>query len=370
MNIPPVKIYFPGNKQELFKQFEEILNTGQLTLGKYTKELEEKWSSYIGPKFSIAVNSGTAAIELPLRAYDIKDKEVILPTNTFIATANAVVHSQGKPVLADITENMCMDPKSLLEKITPKTKAVIFVHIAGLVSKEILEVKKICDEKNLILIEDAAHAHGSSLNGQKAGTFGDAAAFSFYPTKLITSGEGGIISTNSEKVNEKSRVIRDQGKSAFLSSDFVDFGHNFRLCELNAALALFHFKHLDSFIEERNKIAKKYNNGLKNISKLKPLIVPKNSLSNYYKYIVFLDESINRDKLKQDLKEKYGVCLSGEVYEKPLHLQQAFKTYNYKEGDFPNAERLCAHHICLPIYQTMTDEEINYVINSLKEVIK
>ncbi len=368
MKIPSVKIYFPEDKKKLIlERFKEILNNGQFTLGKYGQEFESKWQSYLGVKHAIAVNSGTSAIEIPVRALKLENSEIIVPTNTFIATASAIVHAKAKPVLADIKENLCLDPESVKAKITNKTKAVIFVHIAGNVPKEILEIKEICKDHNLFLIEDAAHAQGSSLNGQKAGTFGDVAAFSFYPTKVITSGEGGLIVTNSNLINEKSRIFRDQGKESFLSADFVEFGHNYRLSEFHAAIGLAHFDLLEQFIDERNKIAEKYDEGLKKINKIRTLKIPE-CRSNYYKYVAFLD-NVDRKKLKELLKEKYSIGLSGEVYETPLHLQKAFSNFGYKLGDFPNAEKFCSSHICLPIYNSMQDDEINYVLESLNSTI-
>ncbi len=370
MNIPAAKVYFPEKDvDELFSRYREILASGRFTLGKNGEELEKYWMDYKNVKNAIAVNSGTAAVELALRTNNVENSEIIVPTNTFIATASAVVHSKAKPVLADINESFCLDPKDLNEKINKNTKAVIYVHIGGYISKNILEIKKICEDNKVLLIEDAAQAHGSSLNGKYAGTYGIVSGFSLYPTKVITSGEGGMILTDDDKIAEKARIFRDQGKASFFSTDFIEFGHNFRLSEFHAALGVLHFKHLKEFIDERNEIAKKYDKKLKNISGLESFRIEDGSLNNFYKYIVLLDEDIDRARIKKELKEKYNVNLSGEVYEKPLHKQLAFRDFKFKENEFKNADDLCAKHICLPVYNTMKDEEIDYVVESLKKVI-
>ncbi len=377
MKIPPIKINFPEESvKNIVNSVKESFKTGNLTLNKNVKALEEAWKTLTGTKYAIATNSGTSSIELPLRALLYKDqpedwtaenKEIIIPANTFIATASAVRNSYAKPILVDVTENLVMDPEDLKKKITDKTKGVIYVHIGGYVSKEILEIKKICEENNLFLIEDAAHAHGTSYEDKKTGTFGDAASFSFYPTKIITSGEGGMIVTDNEEINKISRMRRDQGKLNFSSANWEMFGNNYRMSEIHAAIGIAHTNLLKEFIKERNSIAKVYDKELESIKGIIPLKIL-HSKSNYYKYIVFLD-NIDKQKFKQNMKE-LGVSLSGEVYETPLHLQKAFLNFGYKKGDFPIAEKVCNKHVCLPIYNGMSTEEINYVIDCIKKTLE
>ena len=220
-----------------------------------------------------------------------------------------------------------------------------------------------------MLIEDAAHAHGSTLRGKKAGSFGIASAFSFYPTKVITSGEGGMILTDNEDLMKKALVLRDQGKAGFLGNVHTEIGYNWRLSEIHAAIGLSQFNRLEEFITNRRAIAKIFDEGLKDIGGMRALSIPEAVRSNYYKYIAFLEEDIVRSDFKKKLKEKHNVSLSGEVYELPLHLQPIFKKmYGHKEGDFKQAEDLCKRHICLPVFPTMTKEDGKYVLDSIKEV--
>ena len=372
MKIPAAKIYFPEeDRKKLLKQIDGILESGQLTLGKYTREFEEQFAEYVGTKYAIAVNSGTSALEIPLRSLDVKEHSVIVPTNTFFATPASAIHAVGKVIFSDVTENLCIDPESVKENIREDTKGIIVVHIGGIVAPQIKEIQEICEDHNLFLIEDAAHAHGSTLDGKMAGSFGDAAAFSFYPTKVMTSGEGGMITTDDKKIYERALVFRDQGKAGFYGNVHTEMGYNWRMSEVHAAIGLSQFARLGEFIEDRRRIAKIYDEELKEIYGVTPIKIPPEVKSNYYKYVALLDDGINRTEIKKELKEKYGVSLSGEVYELPCHLQPIFKEmYGFKDGDFTIAEDVCKRQICLPVFATMTEEQAKHVVDSLKGVLK
>jgi len=371
VNIPAAKIYFPEeDRKVILKQIDGILESGQLTLGKYGKEFEQRFAEYVGTKYAVAVNSGTSALEIILRALDIEGSAVIVPTNTFVATPASVIHAGGKVTFADITDNLCLDPASVRKQINKDTRAVIIVHIGGLIPPQIAEIKQICQEHGLLLIEDAAHAQGSTLDGKKAGSFGIAAAFSFYPTKVITSGEGGMITTDDENIYNRALVFRDQGKAGFLGNIHTELGYNWRMSEIHAALGLSQFARLEEFITSRRKIAHSYDTELTKVNSAFPVKIPSGAKSNYYKYTAMLKDGIDRAALKKELKEKYTVGLSGEVYELPCHLQPIFKTlYGFKGGEFPVAEDICQRHICLPVFAGMTEEQARYVVESLKEVL-
>lgn len=369
--IPAARIYFPKeDRKKILKQIDEILESGQLTLGKYGRKFEQKFAEYVGTKYTIAVNSGTSALEIILRALDIEGSSVIVPTNTFFATPASVIHAGGKVIFVDVTDNLCIDPKSLQQNIRNDTKAIFVVHIGGIIPPQITEVQQICQEYGLVLIEDAAHAHGSTLEGKKAGSFGIAAAFSFYPTKVMTSGEGGMITTNEENIYKRALVFRDQGKAGFYGNVHTEVGYNWRMSEVHAAIGLSQFARLEEFIADRRKMAQIYDEELKKIDGIAPVRILSEVKSNYYKYVTLLKDKIDRVALKKELKEKYGVSLSGEVYELPCHLQPIFKTlYGFKGGEFPLAEDFCKRQICLPIFAGMAEEQARYVVQSLKEVL-
>ena len=370
--IPPLKLFIPQKDIEQIKgDVEKILNSGMLTLGEYTRRFESDYTKLCGVKHAVAVSSGTAALEISLRALGLRDgDETVVPTNTFSSTASVVHFSGGKPVLTDIDPNsLCIDAQNVRKFMTAKTKGVAVVHIGGLVCPDIEEIKETCEEHGLFLIEDAAHAQGSTINGQSAGSLGNAGCFSFYPTKVITTGEGGMITTNDDEVAERARILRDQGKESFHSSIIVELGYNWRLPEISAALGITQLKRLPEIIEKRNKIAQYYDEKLNLLNGIRPLMTSPNIVRNYYKYVAFLDSNIDREKFKEKLREK-GVRCGGEVYWPPLHLQPVYRRLlGTNEGDFPMAEDVCRRMLCLPIYVQMTIEEAQYVIERVEETL-
>jgi len=366
--LPPVKLFFPKEDiQEIQEKIKEILESGNLTLGKYTKEFEKEFAKFSGTHFNIATNSGTSALEIILRTLNLKKTdEVLVPTNTFSATASVILHSGYKLRFVDVDRHTACVTEDIIKKaITPKVKAIIVVHIGGLVCPEILEIRDLCENKLIALIEDAAHAHGSEIHGKPAGSLGIAGAFSFYPTKVITSGEGGMITTNDIILYDEALKLRDQGKDSFLTNDITRIGYNWRLPEISAAVGLVQLKRLPEIIRDRNEVAKFYDQELSNLSDLEIRETPKGFVNNYYKYVLY---SNKKDELIQKLREK-GVSPSGAVYSPPLHLQPIFrKLFGTKEGDFPGAEEVSKRMLCLPIYK-MSKKEMKYVTDKVKECI-
>ena len=365
--IIPTKYEFPPEEVDFIMQnFREILETHAfLTMGKHCKAFEGAFAKYIGCRYAVSVNSGTGALEIILRALGIEDWEVIVPTNTFAATVFAVIRAGGRPVFADCTEDMTVDPRDVASKITSKTKVVVTVHVGGLISPHTYKLMEMCRDKRLYLIEDAAHAHGSMLDGKKAGRFGVAAAFSFFPTKVMTTGEGGMIVTNDDEIYHKAILLRDQAKVEG-KNYHEEIGYNWRMTEVQALMGIAQLRHIERFIDRRNEIARIYDEGLAEIGSLSPLKVPSTVRHNFYKYIVFI-KGHDPQELQRRLKDDYGINLSGCVYELPCHLQPAFA--KFKQGDLRVSEELCRCHICLPIYPSLTDEEAHYVVESLKSCL-
>lgn len=367
--IPAAKIQFlPEDRQWIAERIQEALGTGQLTLGKYGAEFEKNFAQFCGCKHAVAVNSGTSALEIILRALDVEGKDVLVPTNTFFATAAAVVHAGGTPVLVEMDpESFSIRPEDVEAKITSDTAGLIIVHIGGIVSRRIKELQELCGKKGIWLVEDAAHAHGSSHQGVRAGAFGIAGSFSFYPTKVMTSAEGGMIVTDDDRIAEEARIYRDQGKASFTQNAHVRMGYNWRMSEPHAIIGLKHLERLPSMISDRQKMAGIYDKGLKEFNNLFALSVPEGGVCNYYKYIAVLREKRDRKEIKTLLREKYAVSLSGEVYEEPLHKQPVFA--RYVMGPLAVSEDYCARHICLPVFSGMREDEAGWVLSALKEVV-
>jgi len=370
--IPPVKPYFPPEDIDVIeKEIEKILHSGMLTLGECTKRFEVEFAKLCKTSHAIAVSSGTSALEIALRTIGLTNHdEVLVPTNTFGATAAAVVFAGGKPIFTDVNaQSLCINSENVQKYLTPRTKAVIIVHIGGLIPYDIKKIKKICEDNDVALIEDAAHAQGCSIDNQMAGSIGDVGCFSFYPTKVMTTGEGGMITTNSEDIAAKSAILRDQGKESFSSNTIIELGYNWRMTEISAAIGLTQLKRLPEFIQNRNRIAQFYDERISRMKGIEPLRTPSNIVNNYYKYITFVSSGISRDGFKKKLREK-GVKCSGEVYWPPLHLQPLYqRLLKVKEGDFPVAEERCKQMVCLPLYSQMTLDEAQYVVEMVEKVL-
>jgi perosamine synthetase len=368
-NVPTFKLGMkPSDIDEVLGNIKEVLLSGQLTLGSNGKHFEEEFASFVGMPFACSVSSGTAALEIALRIFGVRGKQVLVPSNTFFATAAAVIHAGGIPRFVDCDpRTLDIDYESMVKRYTPQCAGVIVVHIGGPVAPCIDAVQRFCRERGLFLLEDAAHAHGSTLNGKQAGSFGDAAAFSFYPTKVMTSGEGGMLVTGSEKFYKEVLIYRDQGKEGFYSNFHIRLGHNWRMSELHAALGRSQLKRLPANLARRRQIAKWYGSALQGLTAVKLQSLSADSESNYYKYPVLLPKKVDRTKLRQRLKEEWGVSLSGEVYTLPCHKQPIFE--KYVDGSFPGADDACARHICLPLYPDLSHAEAEYVVDALKTTI-
>lgn len=376
MKIPILRIPYTDEEIKTIKdEIEKILRSGHLTMADNVARFEEAFARFTGVKYAVGVNSGTSALEIILRAINVQGASVVVPTNTFMATPVSVIHAGGKVIFTDVTrEDLCMDPDDLQKKIRKDTKAVIVVHIGGTISPYIYDIKKICDDKGLFLIEDAAHAHGSTIYGVQAGTIGIASAFSFYPTKVFTCAEGGMITTNDESIYQKALILREHGKTDHRINVHHEFGYNWRLSELHAVLGLQQMKKADYIINERRRIAKSYDEKLKAAEGIRCVMIPDYIKSSYYKYIAYLEEGIEREIVKQRLLNEYNVSLTGEVYSDLCHAQPVFKKYrgtmlNSNEDTFPQAEYVSSKQICLPLYPGLKEEEIDYVVDSLRSVL-
>ena len=364
MRVPPARILFPPeDRLAILERIDNALSSGQLTLGPIGAELEAAFAARHGTRHAVAVSSGTAALEIILRAVGVEGREVVVPANTFFATAAAAVHAGARLRFVDCDpQTMAIDPIDLANCIGPETAAVVIVHIGGLVTPAIDDIASMCAATGVQLVEDAAHAHGSAHDGRSAGTFGRAASFSFYPTKVIAGGEGGMIVTDDDDIAEEARVYRDQGKGSFHANFHTRMGANWRMSEPHAAIVLSQLRRLDEFIERRQELAARYDAALAAVD-LTPLTIPDSASSNFYKYVAFLPDSIDRTLFKQYLRSEFDIGLSGEVYDTPLHHQPIFSQLD--DRALPGSEWLCARHVCLPLYPALTEADVDYVVESV-----
>ncbi len=344
--------------------FQKVFKSGNLTNGTFVRRFEDKFSNLHNSKYSIACSSGGSALEIIFNSLNLKNKEVLVPSNTFIATYNAIKFSGAKPILVDTEKNsLLISLNQIKKKITKKTKCVCIVHIGAHISPEIFEIAKFCKKNNLYLVEDCAHAVLSSYKNIYAGNFGDVGAFSFFATKSITSGEGGMITTKNKKLYFKMKSLTSYGMSqSFGSYDYNYFSSNYRMNEIEAVLG-FHF--LDNFKEYKKKKEKIKSYYDKFLSK-KIVKFQTKTNNNLYKYICILSNSKLKKKLK-DFLFKNKIQLSGDVYAKPLHDYKIIRAENNVK--LKNASDICSRHFCLPIYLGLKKKEVYKIIKILNKFI-
>lgn len=395
MNIPllNLKRQYKNIEEEVNASVLECFKNAQYIMGENVKEFEKEIANKIGVKHAITVGNGTDALIIALKSLGIKEGDEVITTDyTFFATAEAIRFVGATPVFCDVElDTYNIDPSQIEEKITDKTKAIVCVHLFGNACK-MDEINDIAKRHNLYVVEDAAQAINSQYKGKNVGNLGDVACFSFFPTKnLGCFGDGGMITTNDDDLATIIRALKVHGSGengmkayAILNDEEVEvveqnsgdntvynplkyynylIGHNSRLDEIQAAILKIKLKHLDEYTENRRSISHGYIEALKDTS----LVMPTETEGGKHVFHLFILQSENREEIESKLKEK-GIA-TGTYYKVPMHLQKAFNDLGYKKGDFPNAEYLSERTFAIPLFPEMNDEEREYIINSIKEIV-
>lgn len=363
MKIPFVS-FLPMEKeldQELRAAFERVYTNSWYIAGKEDEAFEKAFAEFCGVKYCVGTGNGLDALMLALKAIGIKaGDEVVVPSNTYIATALAVTYIGAKPVLVEPDiHTFNINPELIEEKITDNTKAIIPVHLYGQPCN-MTPIMEIAKKYNLYIVEDCAQAHGAKYRGQVIGSFGDMAGFSFYPGKNLGAlGDAGAIVTNSKEMADKVRALGNYGSD--YKYHHIYQGNNSRLDEMQAAFLLAKLSTLDKMNEERRRIARLYSEGIRNPLIIKPYI-PEYAEPVWHIYGIRCDR---RDELEVYLTE-HGIG-TNKHYPIPIHLQECYKELGFKEGDFPVAEKISVTELSIPMFYGMTDEEIQYVIEKVNE---
>lgn len=371
--IPVAKPYL--DSQEAQYAYDTIL-TGWVTQGPKVAEFEEKFATYTGAKYAVAVSNCTTALHLAMIVAGVQaGDEVICPSLSYIATANCIRYVGAKAVFAEVNTEYNLDIEDVKRKITPQTKAILIVHQIGMPA-DIDEFQALCKEKNLVLIEDAACAAGSAYKGKKIGSHSDLVCFSFHPRKVITTGDGGMITTSREDYAQRLKLLRQHGmaindrvrheSSKVLITDHLEVGYNYRMTDIQAAVGIKQLEKLDWIVSERRKIAFQYHDAFKDIDCLRLPYEREGYFSNYQSYSVYLKENcpINRDDLMQKLLDVGIATRSGVM---TSHRETAYK--GYSDVKLPISEDLCDRSIILPLYVPMPQEEISYVIEHFRKFL-
>lgn len=381
-----IKVAEPSVGEEEIRAVAEVLRSGRYVQGPKVREFEEKFADYIGTKYAIATNSGTAALHISLAAAGIgTGDEVIVPALTFFSTATSVIHNNAIPIFADIDpETYCLDPDDMEKRITDRTKAVIPVHLYGHPA-EMDSIMEIAQAHDLLVIEDAAQAHGAEYKGKKVGSIGHIGCWSFYATKNMTTGEGGMITTNDSGIAEKARLIRNHGMIS--RDDHAILGYNYRMNEISAAIGLVQLSKLDKLNEIRTRNSKYL---LKRLEGVKWLNLPK--IKPYVKHAFFwCPVQVNEEKLgmkTKDLRAKLmekGVEVRhryvAPLYRQPMLINQSAYPQNcpfncplygrnidYSQFNCPNAEKIAGKIIGLPNHPRLKREELDTIISTIKTI--
>jgi len=374
------KPYFPKEDREWIQAaWRDILFSGMFIQGKYVKQFEDLFADLCGTKYAIATNSGATALEVMIRATGIEGKKFLCPTQTFVASVSAIERSNNIPVITDIDPvTQCLNLDIIKENVDEYTAGVMWVHMGGRIAPDYLEIKQYCEDNNLVLLEDASHAVGAKIdNDVYAGNLGLAGAFSLFATKIITSGEGGMITTNDEKLAEQCRILRNHG---CVRNDSpvpgLDFGvtctvasSNYRMPEMAAAVGITQIKRTHEFVDKRNLLADRYKEIL-NSDKLEVPNIPDNTIMTWWQYIVALPKGTTlkqRTKFCEDLLTKYSIP-TANAYWPACHEQPAFKEF-VGDSTYPVADELLLRHLALPMYVEMDLRQVEYVANSVNELL-
>jgi len=365
MKVPyyDLRTQYASLRTEILEALDRVCANTAFCLGEEVAQFEKEFAAYCEAKHCIAVNSGTSALHLTLLAAGVgPNDEVITSPNTFIATAEAIEYTGAKTVFVDIdpaTANL--DPRLVERALTPRTKAILPIHLYGRPA-DMDALKRIAQARKLALIEDACQAHGARYRGRRVGAIGDSGAFSFYPSKNLGAyGEGGAVVTNDDRIAEYCRAARSHGESRRYFHDFI--GYNYRMEGFQGAVLRVKLRRLDEWSAKRKSLAARYRQQLGAARVELPQDDPRDECAHHL-FVVYIE---NRDAVKQQLEE-HGIGTAIH-YPRPLHLQKALTSLGYRAGDFPHAERACERVLALPFFPEMSEEQLDYVAESLAEIV-
>lgn len=368
--IAGARPFFPEEDlPEILDQIAAVLRGGRLILGPRTRELEAEWAQRAGTRHAVAVSSCTAALEIAYRHARVAGREVIVPTNTFVATANAAVTNGARVVFCDIdARDGCVAVDDAIARLSDATAAVTVVHIAGFIPHDLARLAQACRARRVPLIEDCAHAMGATVDGRAAGSLGDIGCFSLYPTKVLTCGVGGVLTTDDEDLAALARSLRHHGQGASLE-EIVHAGNDWLLDEVRAVLALAQLRRLDDFLASRRAAAARYDELLARRDRYTlPRLAP-GTRPAWYKYPLLLPIGVDRDAVRAQLQSQHGIeC--GALYSPPAHLMPVFRGADgAPPARLPVAEAVLARQLCLPMHAALAPGDPDRAVAALDEVV-
>jgi len=376
------KPHIPEDSKEwILEKYQEILDTGGLIQGKYVKQFEDEVCQRVGVKNAVATTSCGTGLETVLISSGINNKQFIVPTQTFAASVNCIIRTGNVPLMVDVdSKTQCLSLDIIKDNMNENVEGVVLVHMSGLIPPDILDIEQFCFDNNLFLVIDEAHSYGSQMYNQyrdevrSAGSFGNAGVFSFYPSKIITTGEGGMITTNDEELAERCRVVRNHGtRRNDGKHQGLDYGYtcdisstNYRMSEFHAVLGISQNKYVDSFIKRRNEIAKIYDERLSKVDWLETPFKDETISQTYWQYIVKITDHRDRTLILLRLLNEYKIPTANAYY--PLcHQQNIYKQYLSPQG-YKNSEDFIVKIFSLPMYVELEDEQVHYICDCIEKL--
>ncbi len=359
--------YFtPETKKTVLERVSQILDSGQLMNGPYTERLERLAADYIGVESTASVNSCTTGLTICLKYFGVEGREVLVPAATFITSVSSIQFAGGVPVLVDVRpETLSFNLDELQRKVTPRTKGVVWPHLTGVVSRDHDEIVAFCRRRGLFLLEDCAQAIGATVGGRRAGSLGDAACFSFYATKILAAGNGGLVASDDGKLIEYAKRMRLFGKDA-ASGEIVDFGNDWFLDEFRAAVVLTQLEHIEENLGERRTRAAWYGDALRGRAGISFIDYGAGGEPAFYQYCALIDRDVDTASVLKNLRDGYGV--DARIIYRPIHHEKIFQGLD--TGDLGGAEETLRRAICLPLHHYLAEGDVQHVAGALAAVIE
>ncbi|MBT5107701.1 MAG: DegT/DnrJ/EryC1/StrS family aminotransferase [Rhodospirillaceae bacterium] len=364
---PLARPYFSKSlREKICADIDGVLESGQLMMGPFQDKFERAFAELAGTPHAVSVNTCTTALTICLQYFGAKDHEVLVPSGAFVTDVSAVLFAGGTPVLVDMNpETLSFDLEDLERKRTGKTKGVIWVHLTGVISDEYREIMAFAKKHDLFLLEDAAHAHGGEIDGHKAGSLGDAGCFSFFPTKVLTSGTGGIITTSDEKLKQFATEQRLFGKNQE-TGDIDKLGNDWFLDEIRCCVAYHQTRNAGDIVSHRRRLAAAYDDALANQPGVRCLNIPSGSKPAYYQYPVFVDSGLDIGVIQSRLASEFSVQAK-PIY-LPTHQEAVFQEFD--TGTLKNTEQALQRSMCLPLHLDMTTDDVKSISDALVTIIR
>jgi dTDP-4-amino-4,6-dideoxygalactose transaminase len=369
--IAAARPYFPEEDiAAITAGIADVLRGGRLILGPRAAAVEKAWADRLGVAHAVAVSSCTAALEIAYRHHGVAGREVIVPTNTFVATAVAALHAGARPVFCDIDPtDWCIDVDDALSRVTPRTAAIVVVHVSGFVASGIERLRRACRERRIPLVEDCAHAHGARLGDREAGSLGDAGCFSFYPTKVMTCAAGGLVTTDDAGLAALARSLRHHGQGESLE-EIVRPGNDWVLDEVRAVMLAAQTARLEEMIARRTRIATRYAELLAGDPSITLSRPAAGSRPVWYKYPVVLPEGVDTARVRKRMLDEHAIEV-GALYSPPAHLMPVFRnTLGTGPGMLPKAEAMLGRQITLPMHAWLELEDVDRSVAALRDVLR